>query len=142
DERWQELPLKNVRRLVDWDTKGSTTKIAALDAWMEAAEAAGAKPLLSIDRSYTKNRGAKPTVRQYRSLIGWLEDRYPFWNELTPWNEANHSLQPTWKNPKLAAKYYRAAKSVCGRCKVTSPVILANQRGTKEWVKTFKRETR
>lgn len=142
DPLWQDLPLKRVRRLVDWDTKGSREKIRKLDAWMAAAREAGATPLLSIDRSYTKPKRRGPSVRQYRSLLGWLEDRYPWWRELTPWNEANHSLQPTWKRPELAAAYYRAAVDVCERCRVTSPVILAGQRGTDEWIERFKRSTK
>lgn len=141
DERWQELPLKRARRLVDWDTNKDKQKAAKLDAWMAAAKEAGATPLLAIDRSYTKAKRRAPTIAQYRSLLGWLRDRYPWWKELTPWNEANHNLQPTWKNPKLAAAFYRHAKRICKGCKVTSPVILANQRGTTEWIRTFKRET-
>lgn len=141
DTRWQDLPLKRVRRLVDWDTNKDKQKAGRLDAWMAAAKEAGATPLLAIDRSYTKSKRRAPTVAQYRSLLGWLRDRYPWWNELTPWNEANHSLQPTWKKPELAAKFYREAKRICKGCKVTSPVILANQRGTAEWVRTFKRKT-
>lgn len=142
DARWQKLPLKDVRRLVDWDTNHRKSKIAALDAWMVAAHDAGARPLLAIDRSWSVGMAtSKPTVRQYRALLGWLKGRYPWWNELTPWNEANFRLQPTWRNPKLAAAYWRAATAVCEDCIVTSPVILAGQSGTAQWVKDFKRYT-
>lgn len=138
DARWQSLPLKQVRRTVDWDTPSDPVKASELDTWMAAARSAGATPLLAIDRSWTVGReNAKPSVATYRSLITWLRSRYPWWNRLTPWNEANGRRQPTYKNPKLAWQYYSAAKKACKSCTVTSPVILFGKGVSEKWLKPF-----
>lgn len=138
DPRWAELPLKDVRRLVDWDTSTNASKTAALDTWMAAAQTAGARPLLAIDRSWSPGKGkAKPSIPQYSALIRWLKARYPTWSTLTPWNEANFRLQPTAKDPKLAAAYWNAAKASCPGCTVTSPVVLAWTGAPKTWVRDF-----
>lgn len=130
DTRWQGLPLKDVRRTVDWDIQSKTDKQVDLDTWMAAAKTAGARPLLAIDRSWSPGQGSKkPSVAQYTSLIKWLKSRYPEWNRLTPWNEANYILQPTVRNPKLAFQYWQAAKKACTGCTVTSPALLANGSG-------------
>lgn len=130
DSRWQALPLKDVRRTVDWDTPSKAEKVADLDTWMNAARGAGARPLLAIDRSWSPGKGKmKPSITQYRSLITWLKSRYPWWNQLTPWNEANYILQPTVRNPKLAFQYWQTAKKACKGCTVTSPALLADTSG-------------
>ncbi len=141
DARWQALPLKDVRRTVDWDTQSYPDKLAGLDAWMAAAQTAGARPLLAIDRSWSAGQGSKkPTVAQYTALIKFLKARYPFWKALTPWNEANYILQPTVKNPKLAFQYWQAAKKACTGCTVTSPALLAGGVGTsKKFIPAFKK---
>ena len=143
DPRWLALPLRDVRRLVDWDVQAAPDKIAALDAWMQAARSTNSRPLLAIDHSWTPGRlTSKPTLAQYRSLIRWLHTRYPWWNRLTPWNEANFRGQPTVKSPKLAWQYYVAAKATCKGCLVTSPVILAGRGVSKSWLTRFKRYER
>ncbi|MFT4035978.1 MAG: glycosyl hydrolase [Patulibacter sp.] len=139
DSRWSALPLKNVRRIVEWDTQTDAAKTASLDAWMAAARSTGATPLLAIDRSTTAGKTTKkPTIKQYKALISWLRGRYPFWKRLSPWNEANYRLQPTYNNPKLALDYYKAAKQACSGCTVTSPVILApSAGGNNVWLTKF-----
>ncbi|MEH3052386.1 MAG: glycosyl hydrolase [Patulibacter minatonensis] len=138
DARWQALPLKDVRRVVEWDTKTDPIKAAQLDTWMAAASAAGARPLLAIDRSTTAGKEKKkPTIKQYTELITWLRSTYPSFKRLTPWNEANFRLQPTYKNPKLALDYYKAAKKACKGCTVTSPVVLAGTGTNSKWLAQF-----
>lgn len=141
DARWAALPLKDVRRVVEWDTQTDPAKLAQLDQWMAAAQSTGARPLLAIDRSITPGKEkAKPTAKQVGGLVTFLKGRYPFWNRLTPWNEANFRLQPTYKNPKLALDYYKAAKKACKGCTVTSPVILSDGTGVnKGWLKQFQK---
>lgn len=143
DPRWLALPLRDVRRLVDWDVQQHPEKIAALDTWMAAAEATNSRVLLAIDHSWTPGRlTAKPTLPQYRALIRWLRARYPGWNRLTPWNEANFRGQPTYRSPKLAWDYYVAARATCTGCVVTSPVILAGKAVSRSWLTRFKRYER
>jgi Glycosyl hydrolase catalytic core len=140
DPRWQDLGMRDVRRLVEFDVRSYPEKIAALDAWMAGAEATNSRVLLAIDHSWTPGRlKAKPTVGQYSSLIRWLYNRYPEWNRLTPWNEVNHNSQPTYKNPKLAWQFYIAAKAACQGCVITSPSILAGKTISRTWLGKFRR---
>lgn len=141
DQRWQALPLKDVRRTVDWDVQQHPDQVAALDTWMSAAQTAGARPLIAIDRSWTNpSKTKRPTVKQYSALISWLKGRYPWWNTLTPWNEANYHLQPTAKDPRAAFDYWVAAKKACKGCTVTSPAILAGKVGvSKSFIESFKK---
>ncbi|MFT4035979.1 MAG: glycosyl hydrolase [Patulibacter sp.] len=142
DRRWLALGLRHVRRLVEFDVRSSPTKLAALDQWMAAAQATGSKPLLAIDRSWTRGREhTRPTVAQYRSLIRWLRTRYRF-TQLTPWNEANFRDQPTAKSPRLAWLYYLAARQECAGCLVTSPVVLAGKGVSRSWLTEFQRYER
>ncbi len=143
DPRFQALPLRDVRRLVDWDVQRYPEKIAALDTWMAGAAATNSRVLLAIDHSWTPGQlKAKPTLPQYRALLRWLRARYPGWNRLTPWNEANFRGQPTYRSPKLAWDYYVAAKATCKGCVVTSPVILAGKNVSRSWLARFKRYER
>lgn len=138
DARWLALPLREVRRTVDWDTSTDADKTVKLDEWMNAAKNSGSRPLLAIEHSWTPGKfKAKPSIKQYTALITWLKGRYPWWNELTPWNEANFRDQPTAKNPKLALDYWNAAKKACKGCKVTSPAILAGKGTSDKWINAF-----
>ena len=93
---------------------------------MNAARGAGARPLIAIDRSWTPGRTTKaPSVAAYATTVRWLKGRYPWWTTLTPWNEANHILQPTVRNPKLAYQYWRTAKQACGARTLPSPPPLS-----------------
>lgn len=140
DSRFTALPIHDVRRLVEYDVRSEPAKLAALDQWMAAAHAAGYRPLIAIDRSWTPARATHhPSVAQYTSLIKWLRVRYPYWNRLTPWNEANFRDQPTAKHPRLAWQYYVAAKHACGStCTITSPVVLVGKSVSKRWLLQFK----
>ncbi len=128
DPLWQRLPLRHVRRLVDWDTPRRPEKLAKLDDWMAQAQATGAIPLLAIDKSWTEGQEKKrPSVAQYERLIEFLKDRYPWWKRLTPWNEANHSAQPTYRSPRLAWLYYLAARRACTGCTLTAPGLVVGR---------------
>jgi len=142
DPQWQALDLRDVRRNVDWDTPAYPAKVRDLDAWMAAAKLDGSAPLLAIDHSTTPGKASSaPTAARYRALVLWLRGRYPWWNTLTPWNEANFRLQPTYRKPQLAASYWKIAKASCSGCTVTSPVILGWAGAPKSWIPAFQKAT-
>jgi hypothetical protein len=63
--------------------------------------------------------------------------RYPWVRLITPWNEPNHRSQPTAADPRLAAAYYNAARSVCGDCVlVAGDVLDAPNMAT--WLREYK----
>jgi hypothetical protein len=119
------------------------SKTAQLDAWMAAARAAGVRPLVAIEHSWTPGRQKlAPTPGQYATLIRQLRARYPEVRAFSPWNEANHVSQPTARRPQLAATYWRLMRRACPGCKVTSPVYLdLATKASARWLAAFKKAT-
>jgi hypothetical protein len=144
DPLFTQLKVRDSRIVVQWDTFRYGSKTAELDAWMAAAKAAGSRPLVAIEHSWTPGRTKlAPTAGQYRTLVRRLRSRYPFVKNYSPWNEANHSSQPTYRKPQLAATYWRLMRAACSGCTVTSPVYLDLQGATsKRWLASFKKATR
>jgi hypothetical protein len=143
DPLFAQLGLRDSRIVVEWDTFAFRDKTARLDAWMAAARAAGVRPLVAIEHSWTPRRTAlAPTPAQYTTLVRRLRARYPEVRAFSPWNEANHSSQPTARRPDLAARYWRLMRQACPGCTVTSPVYLDLQtKASKRWLQAFKKAT-
>ena len=59
-----------------------------------------------------------PSPTQYRYALAAFHQRWPGVKTISPWNEANHPVQPTAENPAAAAEFYRVARSVCPECTV------------------------
>jgi hypothetical protein len=139
DPRWSALRLRDTRLLVSWDTFSDPWKATQLQQWMTAAHAAGVRPLVAFDRSFTRvHRRVLPTPAQYVQLVRTFRAHYPWVRQFTPWNEANHQVQPTYRKPGAAARFYLLLKQECRGCTVTSPVILP-AKNAKRWVARFKR---
>jgi hypothetical protein len=143
DPLFTQLKIRDSRIAVDWDTFQYPAKTAKLDAWMAAAKAAGSRPLVAIEHSWTPGRmKLAPTAGQYTTLVRKLRARYPFVRTFSPWNEANHSSQPTARKPKLAATYWKLMRQACRGCQITSPVYLDLKGATSQrWLAEFKKAT-
>jgi hypothetical protein len=141
DPLFTQLGIRDSRIAVEWDTFQFPAKVAKLDAWMAAAQGAGSRPLVAIEHSWTPGRTKRaPTAGQYSTLVRKLRARYPFVRAYSPWNEANHTSQPTARKPKLAATYWKLMRQACAGCHVTSPVYLDLKGATsKRWLADFKR---
>lgn len=139
DHRWTALGFREVRRLVEWDTFKDPRKTAELDSWLRAAQLAGVRPLIAFDRSWTSARPRQlPTRAQYKHLVRTFRAQYPWVRQFSPWNEANMSVQPTYRHPRAAAAFYRILRRECPGCTVTSPVILPTSNAAR-WVARFRR---
>jgi len=143
DPLFTGLGIRDSRVVVEWDTFSHPDKTARLDAWMAAARAAGVRPLVAIEHSWTPGRQKlAPTPAQYTALIRRLRARYPQARTFSPWNEANHSSQPTARRPDLAARYWRLMRAACPGCTVTSPVYLdLATKSSARWLAAFKKAT-
>ncbi|HEX2106052.1 MAG TPA: glycosyl hydrolase [Solirubrobacteraceae bacterium] len=143
DPLFSQLAIRDSRIVVEWDTFQFKTKTAELDAWMAAAKAAGSRPLVAIEHSWTPGRmKLAPSPGQYATLVRKLRARYPFVRAYSPWNEANHASQPTARTPKLAATYWKLMRRACAGCQVTSPVYLDLKGATsRRWLAAFKKAT-
>jgi hypothetical protein len=143
DPLFAQLNIRDTRLAVEWDTFRFEAKTAKLDAWMAAAKAAGSRPLVAIEHSWTPGRTKlAPSAGQYTTLIRTLRTRYPLVRAYSPWNEANHSSQPTARKPKLAATYWKLMRQACAGCQVTSPVYLDLPGATsRRWLAAFRKAT-
>ncbi len=139
DARWQQLQAPHVRVIVGWDALRVGWERRELDYYLQTANAAGAKVLLSFGRSRTAARKrVLPTAAQFRAEFKGIRARYPFVREFITWNEANLCAQPTCRKPAVVAGYYKAARAACPSCTVLAPSMLdtPNMPG---WVKAFER---
>jgi hypothetical protein len=122
---WQKLDLPDTRLLVGWDALQYRWQRREIDHWMQAAEAAGARPLVAFSRSRNEaRRKMLPTKAQYRREFLRFRRRYPSVVNYLVWNEANHCSQPLCHKPEVAAGYFDVMRSACPRCKVVAADVL------------------
>lgn len=138
DSRFKDLDVGHARLVVPWDAiNNGGWEVAVVDAWMAGAQAAGVKPMVTFNHSRDRAKYL-PTVAEYRQAFRAFRARYPHVREYTPWNEANHVSQPTYKNPRRAAQYFLAARAACSGCTVLAADLLDSS-NVKRYVKRFKR---
>jgi hypothetical protein len=122
---WQELDLKPTRFVVGWDALDFGWQRAETDAWVTAAEAAGARPLLALTRSRADWRtGVVPSTKTWLKHFKAFRARYPQVKDYLVWNEANHCSQPVCHKPERVAAYYDAAVHACPSCNIIGADVL------------------
>ena len=138
DPKFTVLRLRYARLVMPWD--GVTSEPDRLDAWMQAARAAGVRPLIAFNHARgdlcPKRPCRAPSVSRFTRAFRAFRKKYPWVRDFTPWNEANHSTQPTGKKPKLAAQYYNAMRRACRTCKITAADVL-DQNNMRRWLVDF-----
>jgi hypothetical protein len=137
-----DLGIKRSRYFPSWDVALKPEEAGWLDQWYGAATAAGVEPLISFNvalGSACPKRPCKlPTVRQYTKAFNAFRERWPGIKVISPWNEANHRSQPTFKNPKRAAQFYNVVRKNCRGCKIVAADVI-DERNMERWLKVFKR---
>lgn len=137
-----DLGIKRSRYFPSWDVALKPEEAGWLDQWYGAATAAGVEPLISFNvalGSACPKRPCKlPTVRQYTKAFDAFRERWPGIKVISPWNEANHRSQPTFKNPKRAAQFYNVVRKKCRGCKIVAADVI-DERNMERWLKVFKR---
>jgi hypothetical protein len=122
---WQGLKLKKVRYILAWDWQ-KTGQEAEVAAFMNAARAAGQDVLVTFTahrgcfngRSYSRRRECRaPSASAYRQQFREFDRRWPWVRTYSAWNEVNHVSQPTFKSPRLAARYYNVLRREARRGK-------------------------
>jgi PKD repeat protein len=126
DPNFQVLKLKYARLMTPWN--GIFKEPARLDAWLQAARAAGVRPLVSFERARgdqcPKKPCRAPSVGQYSRAWTAFHKKYPWIKDISPWNEINSSTQPTGKRPDLAATYYNVVRAKCRGCTIVAADLL------------------
>lgn len=139
DPSFQKLGVRHSRYVLAWDWYRHPWMVAELDAWMNAAQASGVRPLVAFGRSDAPNGHRKaPSLAAYRNSFRLVRERYPFVTDYTAWNEANHTAQPTAKKPRMAARYYNAMRKDCRSCTIVAADVL-DGKDMLPWIKKFKR---
>ena len=138
DPRFAELGIKRARLAIGWDALTSRWQREELDAWLQAAQAAGVEPLVSFMHSRTGPRRTPPSPERLKHEFRRLRQLYPWVTTFATWNEANHCGEPLCRRPKLAAAYYRVLRRECPSCTILAPEVL-DMPNMARWVKDFSR---
>jgi hypothetical protein len=137
DSNWKALGLKKTRYFIEWNAIDQPGVIDDADRFVAAARSAGVKVLMHIstDDINSVPRRPLPSVSQYKSKVGALVKRYKPQGvtEWGAWNEANHKSQPTARNPKRAAQFYKTLKGLCKGCKIVALDVL-DQAGVERYI--------
>jgi hypothetical protein len=143
DARFRALGIRHARLIVPFDVvPAGGWELASTDAWLTRARELGVEPLVTFARSSRRPKYL-PTVRRYAARVREFRERYPWVREYATWNEANHGgVQPTGRNPRRTAVFYRQLRRQCARagCRVVAvEVLAASWKRTWRWVRRFRR---
>jgi hypothetical protein len=133
---FRALHVKKARYFIRWDAAKVPYAMAAADEYVRAANAAGVRVLLHIStNNFAHGRAKLPSVKSYRKYVGKIVRHFRALRvrEFGVWNEENHSSQPTYKNPRRAAAYYRTMRSLCRGCTIVALDVL-DQRGVAGYI--------
>jgi hypothetical protein len=133
---FRALNIKKARYFIRWDAASHPAALAAADDYVRAANAAHVQVLLHISTNdYRHGKAKLPSTKRYSTYVGKLVRRYKALGvrEFGVWNEANHSSEPTYKNPARAAAYYRTMRKLCKGCTIVGLDVL-DQRGVEGYI--------
>jgi hypothetical protein len=146
---WSQLKLKRVRYILPWDYFKSAPQHAEVTDFMNAARAKRQDVLVTFSArrgcfvtKYSKKKACRaPSKKTYISAVKRFRKEFPYAKTFSPWNEVNHVSQPTYRKPKLAARYYLALKSVCKKCTIEAADVLDSS-DVKTYLRAFLRATK
>ena len=141
NQHFKPLKIRYGRLVVPWNVLSRKDYWPAyLEAWLAGAKRMRVEPHVAFNiADITPSQfGKGPSVKRYARIVKAFRKKYPQVRVFTPWNEANHSFQPTARKPKLAYEYYRALKRACPKCKVLAADVL-DDANMVSWLRRFKR---
>jgi Glycosyl hydrolase catalytic core len=142
DPLFTQLGIKRARYFPSWNVALKPQEAIWMDQWIGQARATGTEPLISFFASLgsacPKRPCKLPTVREFTRAFKAFRKRWPDVRVISPWNEANHRSQPTFKNPKRAAQYYNVVRKYCRGCKIVAADVI-DEVNMERWLKVFKR---
>ena len=145
DPLFTKLNIKRARYFPPWNVARVKRQRDWLDAWLAAAGTAGVEPLISFAPSEGSDCPRKPcklpTVGEYTRAFKAFRKRWPDVRVISPWNEANHRTQPTFKRPKRAAQYFNIVRKYCRSCTIVAADVI-DEPNMERWLKDFKKVAR
>jgi hypothetical protein len=137
-----QVGFKRARYFPSWNVALKPQEATWLDQWLAGAQARHVEPLISFFASLgsacPKRPCKLPSVREYTRAFKAFHKRWPQVKVISPWNEANHRSQPTFKQPKRAAQYYNVVRKYCRHCKIVAADVI-DETNMERWLKVFKR---
>jgi hypothetical protein len=143
---YQSLDIKRIRYLVPIDWYRHGFQVDEVTSFMNRANADGAEVLVHFTAKrgcYTNGRYSTrvscraPSVRNYLKSFKRFRATFSFAKTYGVWNEGNHVSQPTAKKPRLAAKYFLAARKACGSCTFVAADVL-DSTNMESWLAKFR----
>jgi hypothetical protein len=123
--------------VVPWNAALHADRRDWVRRWLSAARAAGIEPLIAFGR-FSGQSMSPPSVSAYRRAFMAFRQAFPQVREYTPWNEANHQSQPTFRRPGRAAAYYEVMRAGCPGCMIVAADVLDNHSAPR-WLRAFMR---
>lgn len=137
DRRFTDLGIRKVRLVTAYDAARVGFERDLVTVWLAEARRTGSEPFITFGHSRV-NPKKLPTVREYRSAFRAFRRRFPEVRVFAPWNEINHSSQPTSSAPRRAAQYYNVVKAECPTCVVLAGDVL-DQAGMVGYLRSYRR---
>lgn len=137
---YQALKMKTTRYFFPWNGMDNAYELSKATQFVEKAQTQGVSVLfhLSTD-NFTLKKAKLPSVSAYTKE---LERIVPYFRargvkEWGTWNEANHASQPTYKDPKRAAQFFRAMYGVVGSKDKIVALDVLDQGGVERYESRF-----
>lgn len=140
DPRFHALGVRHMRVVVPYDVMADPAAIERYTPVFEQARERDMRVLVAFNHSARRAKRL-PSVAEYIRSLRAFRARFPWVREFTVWNEANHVTQPTYRNPRMAARYFNAARGACQGCTLVAADVLDSTNLT-PWIKTFRRYAR
>ena len=131
---WQQLKLKRVRYIVSWDYAKQPFEQAEVSAFMNAAHAAKQDVLVEftarrgcfVERQVLgrRRRPARRPTSAYKAAVTRFHNSSRTPRSSRRGTRSTTSPSRRTRSPKLAARYYKAMKSVCKKCTVMAADVL------------------
>ncbi len=137
DPQFQALGINKARLVTAYDTTRVRFERDIVDGWLAGARAAHVEPFITFAHSRVHPRRL-PSVAAFRRDFRAFHKRYPDVRIYAPWNEINHSSQPTSTSPERAAEYYNVVTKECPDCTVLAGDVL-DQAGMGTYLKAYRR---
>jgi hypothetical protein len=137
DPRIAQLGIHLARDVVPWNAALKAGDRAEVSQWLNAVKHSRGSVIPFITFEHADNNGRAPSPSQYLNAFRKFRKLFPWVKEFSPWDEANHSSQPTARNPRLGAEYYNAIVAHCPGCEVTAPDLLDSDANFERWALQF-----
>jgi hypothetical protein len=138
---FKALHTKRVRYFAPWNVAQRKKDRDRFAAWYKAARAAHQEILVSFTGASGSRCPRKPcglpSVKRYAKAFKAFRKKFKKVKVISPWNEANHRTQPTFKHPKRAAQYYNYVRRHCKGCKIVAADVI-DEDNMVRWLTVFK----